>query len=155
MECNVNSKHTVDRFRKAYVITAFVPWAICFISFLCGIISKGIDFIPASIVFCAAVVPFIPMFGKGGMAAHLSFAIWISRVYAVVFSILQVYSFVGLFVSICAPYVYITSMVLFAVFYLCPWVITALRSLQLEHPSKLAEPATTGNPPLPPDSNPK
>ena len=139
MECNVKSRNTVDRFRKAYVITVCAQGAIFIIVLINGILSGQIDYITPVIFLCSAVAPFIPMLLKGEMTAHLSIAIWISRVYAVFFSIVQVYAFVGLFEPIRAPYVYITSMVLFALFYLCPWLITALRSFQLEHPAKPAK----------------
>lgn len=133
-----NSSPDTGKFFRAYSCSTYLLDVVVCISSLGNLISGAwqLHHLPISVVL--AFIPFIPLMRKGGIWRNPWFAVWISRGYAVIFLIAQI----SIFIEFTrhhgegsngegAPLAFILAMVVFSMVFLCPWLLTALRSFSL------------------------
>lgn len=130
----IDSSHRPGKFVRAYRASSILLAFLLSISSF-GVLIDGRNLLLLPIFMVLAALPFIPIWRQGGIDSHLFSATWTSRGFAAGFLVLQVFLFVEFTKTHGegphgqgAPGAFIIGMVFFAICYLCPWLVTALRS---------------------------
>jgi len=140
-----------DKFRRAYSASTSVSGIFILIYLVASVFSGFWRLFDSVIALAFAVIPLIPVMRKGGIRKKLMTAAWIARGHAVILLIVQISMFVGFTKTHGegpngegSPLAYIIGMVFFAVLFLCPWLLTALRSFGFQ---RIASPDVAGDGP--------
>lgn len=131
--CNPSPR--LGKFVRAYRASSKLLAVLSSLSAVGAVVYDEMTSLFPPVLLALAALPFIPLLRQGGIQSHLFSAVWTSRGFAAGFLVLQVFLFVEFTktqgegpVGQGAPGAFIIGMVFTAICYLCPWLVTALRS---------------------------
>ena len=143
----------MQKFRKHYIIAAIILIGVLTLSSIMGISNGDTPIGYSALPIVIILIIITPILRRGGITANPRTAICISMSLATLFLISAITMFIEFSITTGegpkgegAPLAFILAMVLFALVFLCPWLLIALRGIRLWNYKNIAEQGAAGNP---------